>query len=108
MSGWSRAARSGPEVRSDGISYTVSADRATRPSGRPQEPKVRFLAVPEQEGWPNDDEQEAWRESARFFREGGVGKNRARLSAEQEARIVERARREFEPACFDFLMSLGA
>jgi hypothetical protein len=48
-----------------------------------------------------------WREGSRFFREGAVGKNRARLSSEQEARIVERARSEFEPACFDFVMSQG-
>lgn len=48
-----------------------------------------------------------WREGTRFFREGAVGKNRARLSPAQEARIVERARREFEPKCFEFVMSQG-
>jgi hypothetical protein len=42
-----------------------------------------------------------------FVREGGVGKNRARLSPEQEARIIERARRELEPECFDFVLSQG-
>lgn len=47
-----------------------------------------------------------WREGSRFFREGAVGKNRGRLSEEQEARIVARARSAFEPACFDFVMSL--
>jgi hypothetical protein len=49
-----------------------------------------------------------WQPGARFFREGAVGKNRARLSAEQQARVVDRARRELEPACFDFVMRLGA
>jgi hypothetical protein len=47
-----------------------------------------------------------WREGSRFFREGGVGKNRARLSPEQEARVVERARRDFTPECYDFVMRL--
>ena len=47
-----------------------------------------------------------WREGARFFREGAVGKNRARLSPEQEARVVERARRDFEPECYEFVMRL--
>jgi hypothetical protein len=48
-----------------------------------------------------------WRPGARFFREGAVGKNRARLSPQQEASVVERARRELEPECFDFVMQLG-
>ena len=47
------------------------------------------------------------RRGGRFFREGGVGKNRARLSAEQEARIVARGREAFDPACFDFLFAQG-
>ena len=47
-----------------------------------------------------------WRPGARFFREGAVGKNRARLSAEQEARIVERAKRDLEPECYEFVMRL--
>ena len=62
----------------------------------------------------SEDEQRAqpgartpWREGSRFFREGGVGKNRARLSDAQRKRIVERARRELEPACYDFVMRLG-
>jgi hypothetical protein len=49
----------------------------------------------------------AFKPDARFVREGAVGKNRARLSADQEARIVERARRELEPACFAFVMCQG-
>ena len=49
----------------------------------------------------------AFRPEARFIREGAVGRNRARLSPEQQARIVARAREEFEPACFDFVMSQG-
>lgn len=48
-----------------------------------------------------------FKEGAHFFREGAVGKNRARLSAEQERRIVERAREEFDPACFAWVMSQG-
>lgn len=44
---------------------------------------------------------------ANFFREGAVGKNRARLSPEQERRIIERARDELEPECFDFVISQG-
>ena len=44
----------------------------------------------------------------KFFREGAIGKNRARLSDAQEARIVARAREELSPECFDFVMSQGA
>lgn len=47
-----------------------------------------------------------WRPGTRFFREGAVGKNRARLSEDQERRIVERGREVFEPECFDFVFSL--
>lgn len=50
----------------------------------------------------------AFKPDAKFVREGAIGRNRAKLSPEQEARIVERARREFEPACFEFVMSQGA
>jgi len=49
----------------------------------------------------------SWADGHRFFREGGVGKNRAQLSADQEARIIARGREEFEPECFDFLFSQG-
>jgi hypothetical protein len=42
-----------------------------------------------------------------FVREGAVGKNRARLSPEQEARIVAKARAELEPACFERIMRQG-
>lgn len=49
-----------------------------------------------------------WRPGARFFREGAVGKNRARLSAEQEARVIERARRDLAPECYEFVMRLDA
>ena len=52
------------------------------------------------------DEQSYWKDGARFFREGGVGKNRSRLSAEQERRLVDRVRAEFEPDCSDFVLSL--
>lgn len=48
-----------------------------------------------------------WREGSRFFREGEVGKNRARLSREQEARVVEKARQELERECFEYVMRLG-
>lgn len=47
-----------------------------------------------------------WRPDARFFREGAVGKNRAQLSESQEVRLLERARREFEPACYEFVITL--
>lgn len=47
-----------------------------------------------------------WKEDGFFFREGGVGKNRARLSADQERRILERMRAELPGAC-DFLLGLG-
>ncbi len=52
-------------------------------------------------------ERGLWKEGANFFREGAVGKNRQQLSDEQTERLLERARREFEPACFDFVCSLG-
>ena len=48
-----------------------------------------------------------WRPGSRFFREGAVGNNRARLSQQQQARIVARAREELAPECFEFVMSLG-
>lgn len=48
-----------------------------------------------------------WKAGARFFREGAVGKNRARLSAEQERRIVERARAELAPECVAFAFAQG-
>lgn len=50
---------------------------------------------------------DAFLPGSKFVREGAVGRNRARLSPEQQARIVARAREEFEPACFDFVMSQG-
>jgi hypothetical protein len=50
----------------------------------------------------------AWREGHRFVREGAVGKNRARLSAEQQQRVVQRARATLEPECVDFVMTQGA
>ncbi|MBW2222608.1 MAG: sulfotransferase domain-containing protein [Deltaproteobacteria bacterium] len=53
------------------------------------------------------DGQTYWKEGSRFFREGGMGKNRSRLSDEQERRLVDRVRAEFEPECGDFVMSLG-
>jgi len=49
----------------------------------------------------------AFREGENFFREGCVGKNRARLSDEQERRVVDRARAQFSPDCFAFVMTLG-
>jgi hypothetical protein len=52
------------------------------------------------------DEQSFWKEGSRFFREGGMGKNRSQLSDEQERRLVERVRAEFEPDCCDFVLSL--
>ncbi|MBW2464558.1 MAG: sulfotransferase domain-containing protein [Deltaproteobacteria bacterium] len=51
--------------------------------------------------------EKSWRTDQRFFREGAIGKNRARLNTSQEARIVARARDEFEPECFDWVMSQG-
>jgi len=73
-------------------------------------PLVSLGRMQESEDRQRQEPQQAsmWQPGARFFREGAVGKNRARLSAEQEARLVERARQEFEPECFDFVMQLGA
>lgn len=51
--------------------------------------------------------QGTFNEGHRFVREGGMGKNRARLSADQERRIVEKARATLDPACFDWIMALG-
>jgi hypothetical protein len=48
-----------------------------------------------------------WKEDGRFFREGGTGKNRARLSVEQERRILARLRDELPPECCDFVLALG-
>jgi aryl sulfotransferase len=44
-----------------------------------------------------------WREDKQFFREGGVGKNRAHLNADQERRIIERFRNELGDECCAFL-----
>jgi hypothetical protein len=49
--------------------------------------------------------QKVWKEDKNFFREGGVGKNRARLSPEQEARIVERTKAELGEECASFVLS---
>jgi hypothetical protein len=49
----------------------------------------------------------AWKEGHRFVREGAVGKNRARLNADQERRLLERARSEFEPECYAFVVTQG-
>lgn len=48
-----------------------------------------------------------WKEDGRFFREGGVGKNRARLSPDQERRLLERMRAELPPECCDLVLALG-
>ena len=68
-----------------------------------------LVSFPEMQAREERDPTRAtrWRQGTRFFREGGVGKNRARLSPNPEARLVERARDELEPACFDFVMSQG-
>jgi len=76
-----------------------AADRENRPNRAPEREDEQRHA-PEQAS--------KWLPGARFFREGAIGKNRARLSAEQEARLVERARQELEPECYDFVMQLGA
>lgn len=47
-----------------------------------------------------------WKEDGHFFREGGVGKNRARLGADQERRILERMRADLPPECCEFLLTL--
>lgn len=49
----------------------------------------------------------SFRSDRRFFREGGVGKNREKLSPEMEARIVDRIRHSFAPECADFLLAQG-
>ena len=49
-----------------------------------------------------------WKEGSHFFREGGVGKNRARLSTEQARRIVERAHTELGDECARFVLSHDA
>jgi hypothetical protein len=69
-------------------------------------PLVSFGSMRERED-RDESGRARWRPGARFFREGAIGKNRARLSADQEARLVERARRELEPECYDFVMRLG-
>jgi len=48
-------------------------------------------------------QSDLWDEKGQFFREGAVGKNRAKLSAKQEQRIVERAQRELGPECCKFI-----
>jgi hypothetical protein len=45
-----------------------------------------------------------WKEGRNFFREGAVGKNRERLSAEQSRRIVERTHAELGEECARFLL----
>lgn len=49
-----------------------------------------------------------WKETGQFFREGAVGKNRARLNAEHERRIVERTHADLGPECARFVLSLDA
>ncbi len=50
----------------------------------------------------------AWKEGHRFVREGAVGKNRARLNAEQQQRVVDRARATLDPDCVRFVMPTPA
>jgi hypothetical protein len=69
-------------------------------------PLVAFKHMQEQEKSKIMGKTDTWKSDKRFFREGGVGRNRARLSEEQERRILDRARREFEPECYDFVVSL--
>ncbi|MCO4747479.1 MAG: sulfotransferase domain-containing protein [Proteobacteria bacterium] len=51
--------------------------------------------------------QTSFADGTHFVREGGVGKNRARLSAEMEQRILDRARETFEPDCFAWVVAQG-
>jgi hypothetical protein len=60
----------------------------------------------ERNGLMGRGETSMWKDGARFFREGAVGKNRARLSSEQEARIIARARETLPEACVELLFSL--
>ena len=53
------------------------------------------------------NESGRWKDDKQFFREGGMGKNRARLSAAQEQRILERLHAELPAACCEFLLTLG-
>lgn len=71
-------------------------------------PLVSFEHMQAREGCKlKRDDQRFWKEGSRFFREGGVGKNRSRLSEEQERRLLERLREELEPECCDFVLSLS-
>ncbi len=51
--------------------------------------------------------KERWEKDAQFFREGAVGKNRARLNEDQEARIIERAKETLSPECVEFVFAQG-
>jgi len=53
------------------------------------------------------DSTATWKADKRFVREGAVGKNRAKLNADQEARIIARARKELPPECVDFVFAQG-
>lgn len=66
----------------------------------------RMREVEDRQRQSSPERRTLWRPGARFFREGAVGKNRSRLSPEQEGRVLERARNELEPECFDFVMRL--
>ncbi len=49
---------------------------------------------------------DVWKKDGKFFREGGVGKNSARLSAAQVQRILDRARADLGDDCCNFVLSL--
>lgn len=53
------------------------------------------------------DTRGLWKKDRNFFREGAVGKNRARLSEEQARRIVERTHAELGDECARFVLTLG-
>ncbi len=48
-----------------------------------------------------------WKDDKQFFREGAVGKNRARLSPDQERRVLARLREALPAEACDFLLALG-
>lgn len=52
------------------------------------------------------DRSGRWKEDKNFFREGGVGKNRARLNPDQERRILARLHSELPPDASPFLLAL--
>jgi len=84
----------------DHLGWSVTDDALERALGL-----VDFRYMQRHESVAFDPDVPGFGEGERFFREGAVGKNRARLSEAQQARVVDAARAALPAGAFEFLMA---